>query len=72
MLKSIYKSLVAILANVAPHIKHLSKESCDGLIFLVQNFSKNEFLMENEDNTKALYSVFETINFLISYHDETN
>lgn len=72
LLKPIYKSIVAILANVSPYIKHLCKEACDGLIYMVQIFSKNEFLLEKEDNTKTLHSVFETINYLIAYHDETN
>jgi hypothetical protein len=72
LLKPIYKSIVAILANVAPYVKSLCKEACDGLIYLVTAFSKNEFLLEREDNCKTLSSVFETINYLISYHDETN
>lgn len=28
--------------------------------------------MEKEDNCKTLNSVFETINYLVAYHDETN
>jgi hypothetical protein len=35
LLKPIYKSIVAILANVAPYIKQLGKEACDGMIYLL-------------------------------------
>jgi len=72
LLKTIYKSIIAILANVAPYTKKLCKESCDGLIYLVQVFSKKDFLMEKEDNCRTLSSLFEAINYLIAYHDETN
>lgn len=72
LLKPIYKSIVAVLANVAPYVKSLSKESCDGLMYLVQIFSKKEFLLEKEDNCKTLSSLFEALNYLIAYHDESN
>lgn len=72
LLKPIYKSIVAIIANIAPYTKQLCRESCDGLIYLVQVFSKKDFLLEKEDNCKTLTSLFETINYLIAYHDETN
>jgi hypothetical protein len=29
-------------------------------------------LLEKEDNCKSLTSLFEAINYLIAYHDETN
>jgi hypothetical protein len=38
----------------------------------LQFFSKKEFLLEKEDNCKSLTSLFEAINYLIAYHDETN
>jgi hypothetical protein len=34
--------------------------------------SKPDFLLEKEDNCKSLVSVFEAMNYLIAYHDETN
>jgi hypothetical protein len=72
LLKPIYKSIIAILSNVAPYTKKLTREACDGLMYLVQVFSKKEFLLEKEDNCKSLTSLFEAINYLIAYHDETN
>lgn len=72
LLRPIYKSIIAILSNIAPYTKKLSREACDGLIYLVQVFSKKEFLLEKEDNCKSLTSLFEAINYLIAYHDETN
>lgn len=42
------------------------------MMYLVQVFSKKEFLLEKEDNCKSLTSLFEAINYLIAYHDETN
>jgi len=72
LLKPIYKSIVAILSNIAPYTKSLCKEGCDGLMYLFQVFSKKDFLMEKEDNCKTLGSLMEAINYLISYHDETN
>ena len=72
LLKPIYKSIIAILSNIAPYTKKLCREAADGLIYLVQVFSKKEFLLEKEDNCKSLTSLFEAINYLIAYHDETN
>jgi hypothetical protein len=41
-------------------------------MYLVQVFSKRDFLLEKEDNCKSLTSLFEAINYLVAYHDETN
>jgi hypothetical protein len=35
LLKPIYKSIVAILSNLAPYTKSLCKQGCDGLMYLV-------------------------------------
>ena len=35
LLKPIYKSIIAILSNIAPYTKKLSKEAADGLMYLV-------------------------------------
>ena len=72
LLKPIYKSIIAILSNLAPYTKSLCKEGCDGLMYLVQVFAKKDFLLEKEDNCKTLGSLIEAINYLIGYHDETN
>jgi hypothetical protein len=72
LLKPIYKSIVAILSNLAPYTKSLCKEGCDGLMYLFQVFSKKDFLLEKEDNCKTLGSLIEAINYLVAYHDETN
>jgi len=72
LLRPIYKSIVAILSNLAPYTKSLCKEGCEGLMYLLTMFSKKEFLKEREDNCKSLVSLMEAINYLIAYHDETN
>ena len=72
LLRPIYKSIVAIIANIAPYTKSLSREGCDGLMYLVQVFTKKEFILEKEDNAKTATALFECINYLIAYHDETN
>ena len=72
LLKPIYKSIIAIIANIAPYTKSLCKEAGDGLMYLIQIFSKREFLLEKEDNCRTLTSLFEAVNYLIAYHDETN
>jgi hypothetical protein len=72
LLKPIYKSIIAILSNIAPYTKKLCREASDGMMYLLQVFSKKEFLLEKEDNCKSLTSLFEAINYLIAYHDETN
>ena len=72
LLKPIYKSIIAILSNIAPYTKKLSREACDGLMYLLQVFSKKEFLLEKEDNCKSVTSLFEAVNYLVAYHDETN
>lgn len=35
LLRPIYKSIVAIIANISPYTKTLAREACDGLIYLV-------------------------------------
>lgn len=35
LLKPIYKSIIAIIANIAPYTKVLCREACDGLMYLV-------------------------------------
>lgn len=35
LLRPIYKSIVAVIANIAPYAKTLSREACDGLVYLV-------------------------------------
>ena len=72
LLRPIYKSIVAILSNLAPYTKSLCKEGWEGLMYLLTIFSKKEFLKEREDNCKSLVSLMEAINYLIAYHDETN
>ena len=72
LLKPIYKSIISIISNLAPYTKALCREACDGLMYLVQVFSKREFLLEKEDNCRTLTALFECINYLIAYHDETN
>jgi len=72
LLKPIYKSIVAVMANIAPYTRKLSKEACDGLMYLVSVFTRHQFLLEKEDNCKTLTSLFECLNYLIAYHDETN
>lgn len=72
LLKPIYKSIIAIITNIAPYTKDLSREACDGLIYLVQVFTKKEFIVEREDNARAVTALFECINYLVAYHDESN
>lgn len=72
LLRPIYKSILAVIANIAPYTKNLSREACDGLIYLMQVCTKKEFLMEKEDNAKACTALFEGLNYLVAYHDETN
>lgn len=72
LLKPIYKSIVAIAANIAPYTKNLSREACDGLIYLVGVMTKKEFILEREDNARCVTALFEAINYLIAYHDESN
>lgn len=72
LLRPIYKSIVAIIANIAPYTKSLTREACDGLIYLVQVCTNKKFLLEREDNTKTCTALFECLNYLIAYHDETN
>ena len=72
LLRPIYKSIIACIANIAPYTKKLAREACDGLIYLIQVCTKPEFLKEKEDNCKATTALFECVNYLIAYHDETN
>lgn len=67
-----YKSLISILSNLAPYTKSLCKESANALVYLVQVFSRKNFLVEKEDNTKVLSNLSETLSYLLAYQDEGN
>jgi hypothetical protein len=71
LLRPIYKSIIACLANIAPYTKRLSKEASDGLIWLLIFCTKKDFLLEKEDNCRATAALFECLNYLVAYHDES-
>lgn len=58
-----------MICNIAPYTKQLQRESCDGLIYLLQVFTKLEFLKEREDNCRTTTALFECINYLLAYND---
>ena len=72
LLAPLYKSLVSIIANIAPYAKHLTKDSADAIMKLTNRFSTVEFLLESENNCKVLSSLYEAINYVLQYHDEGN
>jgi hypothetical protein len=72
LLKPMYKSLISILSNLAPYTKSLCKESANALIYLIQVFSRKNFLIEKEDNAKVLANLCETLSYLLAYQDEGN
>ena len=72
LLKPMYKSLVSVISNLAPYTKQLSKPTCKALVYLVQVFSRKEFLLEKEEHCRVLTNLMEAISYFLCYHDETN
>ena len=70
VLAPLYKSLISIIANVAPYAKNLTKDSSEALFKLVKRFSTVEFLRESESNCKILSNSLEAVNYVLQYHDE--
>lgn len=70
VLAPLYKSLISVIANIAPYAKNLTKESSEALFKLVKRFSTVESLKESEQNTKILSNALEAVNYVLQYHDE--
>ena len=72
LLKPRYSWLISILSNLSPYVKSLCKESCTGLMYLMQVFSKEEFLLENVNHCSVLSILLDTINNLIAFNSQSN
>ena len=67
-----YPALLAIIANVAPHVQHLSSISSNKIVQLFASISSPSFLLANEDNHKLLHSLLESINAIIEHQYTQN
>ncbi|KAL7273727.1 hypothetical protein RUND412_003408 [Rhizina undulata] len=66
-LGAVYPALLAIIANVAPHIKNLSPTASSKLVQLFASISAPGFLLANESNHALLHSLLESINSIIEH-----
>ncbi|RPB03533.1 hypothetical protein L873DRAFT_1826195 [Choiromyces venosus 120613-1] len=71
-LGAVYPALLAIIANVAPHIKPLSAAASTKLVQLFASMSAPAFLLANETNHALLHSLLESMNSIIEHNYSEN
>lgn len=64
-LSAVYPALLAIVANIAPHVQNLSAAASMKLIQLFTSMSASSFLLANETNHTLLASILESMNAVI-------
>jgi hypothetical protein len=63
----VYPALLAIVANIAPHVQNLSSAASMKLIQLFTSMSASSFLLANETNHMLLASLLESMNAIIEH-----
>ncbi|RPB12432.1 hypothetical protein P167DRAFT_587994 [Morchella conica CCBAS932] len=71
-LGAVYPALLAIVANVAPHVKGLSSAASGKLVQLFVSMSAPGFLLANETNHTLLHSLLESLNSIIEHQYSEN
>ncbi|KAG0125977.1 high-temperature-induced dauer-formation protein-domain-containing protein [Tuber indicum] len=71
-LGAVYPALLAIIANVAPHVKPLSAAASAKLVQLFASMSAPAFLLANETNHALLHSLLESMNSIIEHNYSEN
>ncbi|CCX09737.1 high-temperature-induced dauer-formation protein-domain-containing protein [Pyronema domesticum] len=71
-LSAVYPALLAIVANIAPHILNLSSAASTKLIQLYASMSAPTFLLANETNHSLLHSLLESMNAIIEHQYSAN
>jgi hypothetical protein len=67
-LGAVYPALLAIIANVAPHIKPISAAASTKIVQLFASMSAPAFLLANETNHALLHSLLESMNSIIEHN----
>jgi len=70
-LEAIYPALLAIINNIAPHIRNLSSSAGTKIIQLFTTMSSPSFLLANDTNHHLIQSLLETINAIIEHQYES-
>ncbi|KAF8253145.1 hypothetical protein K440DRAFT_643140 [Wilcoxina mikolae CBS 423.85] len=71
-LSAVYPALLAIVANIAPHVQSLSSAASTKLIQLYSSMAAPTFLLANETNYSLLQSLLESMNAIIEHQYPTN
>ncbi|KAI5780872.1 high-temperature-induced dauer-formation protein-domain-containing protein [Geopyxis carbonaria] len=71
-LGAVYPALLAIVANVAPHVQRLSSSASIKLIQLFTSMSAPSFLLANDNNHTLLHSLLESMNAIIEHQYSAN
>ncbi|TGZ84459.1 hypothetical protein EX30DRAFT_313048 [Ascodesmis nigricans] len=71
-LSAVYPALLAIIANVAPHVQNLSSTASAKLLQLFTSMSTPSFLLANETNHTLLHSLLESINSIVEHQYSSN
>jgi hypothetical protein len=66
-LSAVYPALLAIVANIAPHVQNLSSAASSKLIQLFASMSASTFLLANESNHTLLHSLLESMNAIVEH-----
>lgn len=62
-----YPALLAIVANIAPHVQNMSSAASSKLIQLFTSMSAPTFLLANENNHSLLHSLLESMNGIVEH-----
>ena len=66
-LDAIYPALLAILNNIAAHVKNLGRAPSSKLLQLFASMSSPSFLLANENNHTLLQSLLEVLNAVVEH-----
>lgn len=69
-LESIYPALLAIINNIAPHVRDLERATSSKLLDLFVSMSSPKYLLEKEGNNAMLFSLLEAMNAILEHQFE--
>ena len=66
-LSAVYPALLAIVANIGPHVHGLTAVASSKLMQLFVSMSTPSFLLANETNHTLLHSLLEAMNSILEH-----
>ncbi|KAL5383738.1 hypothetical protein DPSP01_005841 [Paraphaeosphaeria sporulosa] len=71
-LDAIYPALLAVIQNIAPHVRNLGRAPSSKLLQLFASMSSPSFLFANETNHTLLQSLLEALNAIVEHQYQHN